>query len=243
MSSPGAPRLSVALEASTRSGSVAAALPGGPVHERVLDPERTHASDLLPALDGLLAELGTAPSDIDCVCVGTGPGSYTGLRVAVSLAHGMWRAGRTALVGVPSIEAELFRALEIGERGAALRDARGGRYTVGVYERDEHSMRTIETVRALYTEELCERLAPVRWPTEVRLFCEPAALRTLGALKVELPPLAELLPARAAAVLELGLSHLAEHGSMEPSEVLPLYLAPFAGASPGPPAGRKVQTR
>ena len=54
----------------------------------VLGGERPHACDLLPALEQLLARLGAAPADLATILVGTGPGSYTGLRVGVATALG-----------------------------------------------------------------------------------------------------------------------------------------------------------
>jgi phosphoglucosamine mutase len=71
--------LAVALETSTRAPSLAVRL-GEVTLEAELASARAHASDLLPTLERLLGELGASPRDIAAVVVGTGPGSYTGLR-------------------------------------------------------------------------------------------------------------------------------------------------------------------
>ncbi|MDE0893035.1 MAG: tRNA (adenosine(37)-N6)-threonylcarbamoyltransferase complex dimerization subunit type 1 TsaB, partial [Planctomycetota bacterium] len=83
--------LLVALESSTRSPSIAVYL-DGELHFEALDGDRPHASDLLPRLDAILGSLKISPRDITHVAVGTGPGSYTGLRVGIATAQGIARA-------------------------------------------------------------------------------------------------------------------------------------------------------
>lgn len=52
---------------------------------RSLGPAGRHAGDLLPALDALLREHGVAPTDLQQVYVSAGPGSFTGLRVGITV--------------------------------------------------------------------------------------------------------------------------------------------------------------
>ena len=72
----------VALETSSRPPSIAVQS-GGTTLAFSLEAGRRHASDLLGALESLLSELGQSPASIQAVIVGTGPGSYTGLRVGI----------------------------------------------------------------------------------------------------------------------------------------------------------------
>ena len=48
--------------------------------------ERNHSIGLLPHIQDLLARLQLKPKDLQSVAVGQGPGSYTGVRIAVSVA-------------------------------------------------------------------------------------------------------------------------------------------------------------
>lgn len=84
--------------------------------------EGRQASELLPRLLVLLARAGRELGDATAVAVGVGPGSFTGLRVSMSLAKGIALALRLPVVGVPSLgawlEAEPRAAAAIARAGA-----------------------------------------------------------------------------------------------------------------------------
>ena len=69
--------------------------------------EGRQASELLPRLLVLLARAGHDLHQATALAVGVGPGSYTGLRVSMSLAKGMALALSVPVVGIPSLEAWL----------------------------------------------------------------------------------------------------------------------------------------
>src|SRR5688572_13321424 len=118
-------RTEVALETSARAASVAVRH-AGEVRAARLAPERSHASDLFPRLAELFEALGAAPGAIESVFVGTGPGSYTGLRVGIATALGLARGSGAKLVGVPSGETLAYERLAPGREAAWLLDARSG---------------------------------------------------------------------------------------------------------------------
>ncbi|MCP9488972.1 MAG: tRNA (adenosine(37)-N6)-threonylcarbamoyltransferase complex dimerization subunit type 1 TsaB [Solirubrobacteraceae bacterium MAG38_C4-C5] len=83
-----------------------------------------HATQLLPLCNALLERAGLRFADLDRVAVGLGPGTFTGLRIAIATGHGLAHASGTGLVGVPTLE-----ALAAGADGAAVLavlDARRG---------------------------------------------------------------------------------------------------------------------
>lgn len=65
----------------------------------------THSEVLAPGIQGLLAESGTAGSDIDAIVVGVGPGPFTGLRVGIATARSLGFAWGTEVHGVMSLDA------------------------------------------------------------------------------------------------------------------------------------------
>jgi tRNA threonylcarbamoyladenosine biosynthesis protein TsaB len=67
--------------------------------------ERGHAQLLIPMLVDLLDEAGLKFSDIDRFAVTTGPGSFTGIRVALAAAHGLALGTGKPIVGVTVFEA------------------------------------------------------------------------------------------------------------------------------------------
>lgn len=64
-----------------------------------------HGTELLTLIDECLAAAGEALEDVGCVAVSIGPGSFTGLRVALATAKGLALGGGATLVGVPTLEA------------------------------------------------------------------------------------------------------------------------------------------
>ncbi|UKS25075.1 tRNA (adenosine(37)-N6)-threonylcarbamoyltransferase complex dimerization subunit type 1 TsaB [Paenibacillus sp. HWE-109] len=83
--------------------------------------ERNHSIGLLPHIQELLAKLDLKPQDLQSVAVGQGPGSYTGVRIAVSVAKTFaWSLGLD-LIGVSSLEAiALGGAAKDQQRGNGL---------------------------------------------------------------------------------------------------------------------------
>ena len=71
------------------------------------------------------AEAGVAREEIGCVCVGRGPGSFTGVRIALACAKGIASALEVGLVGVSSLDGVAWGAWAAGVRGtgAVVADA------------------------------------------------------------------------------------------------------------------------
>lgn len=81
----------VALETSTSAGSVAV-WKDGLVYEETQRIVGVHSERVLPAVARALDAVGVGAADVTDLVVGSGPGSFTGVRIAASLAKG-WVAG------------------------------------------------------------------------------------------------------------------------------------------------------
>ena len=90
-----------------------------------IEARRQSNTQLIPRIDALLAERGIARGDIACVCAGRGPGSFTGVRIAMATAKGIASALEVGLVGVSSLDAVAWGVWEFGARGevAVVADA------------------------------------------------------------------------------------------------------------------------
>lgn len=98
----------VALESASTDPSLALAGPDGVAFATDgWAGEGRQASELLPRLLVLLARAGRELGEATALAIGVGPGSFTGLRVSMSLAKGFALALRVPVVGVPSLEAWL----------------------------------------------------------------------------------------------------------------------------------------
>jgi len=78
-------------------------------------PARAHARRLLPLLEEALSEAGAGPGDLGAVVVGTGPGTFTGVRLGVATARALGFSLRIPVVGVSTLAALAAAALAGGE--------------------------------------------------------------------------------------------------------------------------------
>ncbi|MCA1570439.1 MAG: tRNA (adenosine(37)-N6)-threonylcarbamoyltransferase complex dimerization subunit type 1 TsaB [Chloroflexi bacterium] len=114
----------IAIDGASTDQSVALAAPDGElVAEDTWTSARRQSAELLPRILALLGD--RSLHDTTLVAVGTGPGSFTGLRVAMALAKGLSFGLRVPIIGVPSLgawlDAEPDAAAAVGRAGA--RDA------------------------------------------------------------------------------------------------------------------------
>lgn len=143
--------LILAIETSSRVGSVA--LASGPelLGETTFTAPLRHSAEIFPAIVDLLSQSGHRPSDLDQVHLSIGPGSFTGLRIAVAAAKAMHLANGVQIVAVDSLDtiaanvkdarlAEAFQSISQESSGpgrlATLLDAKRGQFYTAVYEYD-----------------------------------------------------------------------------------------------------------
>jgi tRNA threonylcarbamoyladenosine biosynthesis protein TsaB len=133
----------LALDTATEACS-AALLIDGDVHERFEIAPRAHARLVLPMLDGLLSEAGLKPAQLDAVAFGRGPGSFTGLRIAASVAQGIAFAADLPVLPVSTLAALARAALQAdaGRQVFAAIDARMNEIYWAAYAGDEQGMPT-----------------------------------------------------------------------------------------------------
>lgn len=124
----------LALECSTSRRSVAVARDGSPLAEASHSIGRD--TPLFGLIADVLARAGLTPTDLGCVTVGLGPGSYTGIRIAIAAAQGLDIAHPLRLLGIPSVEATALRARLLGLRGhtAVVTDAHRGECYLAEYD-------------------------------------------------------------------------------------------------------------
>ena len=94
----------LALESGGTSCSVALLDGHGGLSFQSADSGQSHSSQLLPMAEALLSDAGMTIADVDGVVVGIGPGSFTGLRIAVGVAQGLALGKACPVLGVSGFE-------------------------------------------------------------------------------------------------------------------------------------------
>lgn len=101
---------------------------------------RSHTRILLGFCDDVLGEAGAEPRDLGAIVVGTGPGTFTGVRIGIATARAMALSLDIPVVGVSTLAALAAAATETVETTAPIIvpvvDARRGQLFAGVYSRD-----------------------------------------------------------------------------------------------------------
>lgn len=93
----------LAIETSARIGSVALVEEGQLLLEDQFPHGLQHAAEMIPRIDRLCRNLGWTPRDLAELYVSAGPGSFTGLRIGITLAKTLAFATGAKVVAVPSV--------------------------------------------------------------------------------------------------------------------------------------------
>ena len=101
------PRI-VAIETSSRVGSVAIGLGPDMLERLTFGAELNHAVELLPAMDQLTCRQGWPAGGVDHLYVSAGPGSFTGLRIGITVARALALAEVVYQLGWQLAEANQF---------------------------------------------------------------------------------------------------------------------------------------
>lgn len=123
----------LALDSSTSMGSVAVGADGRVLAEVSLSVSGGHSSALMPAVEYAMRSAGLAPADLTAIIVGSGPGSFTGLRIAGATAKGMVHALRIPLLAYSSLLATAAPFASRGGAVCAIFDARGRDVFAAIY--------------------------------------------------------------------------------------------------------------
>src|SRR5437763_630298 len=93
----------LAIETSGRVGSVALVQDGAVLAEDEFPHGLKHAAEMIPRIDRLCRAMDWRPNDLQEVYVSAGPGSFTGLRIGITLAKSLSLATGARLIAVPTV--------------------------------------------------------------------------------------------------------------------------------------------
>lgn len=130
----------LALDTSNKTLSVAVELTDGTIIEQTIENTLQHSVLLMPTIEAVFKEAGITAKDLTKVVVAEGPGSYTGLRIGVTVAKTLAKSLGIPLVGVSSLDVflpDLASTVKVGEIIVPFFDARRGNiFAVGYQKTD-----------------------------------------------------------------------------------------------------------
>ncbi len=225
----------LALETATSACTVAVVDGDDVKAELSLQVPRAHSTRLMPLIVQAIGESGIAKGDLEAIAVGTGPGSFTGLRIGLATAKGLAFALDKPCVGVPTLKAMAYGTGAQMGLVVPMLDAKRGDVYAAVYaagDRDPATWAELLPPTHISVERLGEEVQNLRtglrhtWQF-VTLCGDVAAAYAdrlgLGEDVVRLAPPGVLMP-RGWAVAAVGRSLLEKGQGTDPDALTPLYL-------------------
>ncbi len=102
------------IDTSTRHGAVGLWRDAGLVRIAAWTSPHNHTSELMPAVEAVLAGAGATPSEIQGIAVAHGPGGFSALRAGLGVAKGLAFALSVPAVGVSTLEATAYPYRDVG---------------------------------------------------------------------------------------------------------------------------------
>ncbi|OCS82453.1 tRNA (adenosine(37)-N6)-threonylcarbamoyltransferase complex dimerization subunit type 1 TsaB [Caryophanon tenue] len=124
----------LAIETANAPLSVAVVSDGKVIAELTQHNKTTHSIGAMPAVEQVLQMAKLTPADIDVIAVSEGPGSYTGVRIGVTIAKTLAWTLRKPLIGVSSLQALAANASLFGGLICPIVDARRQHVYTALYE-------------------------------------------------------------------------------------------------------------
>ncbi len=133
----------LAIDSSTEACSVALSVDGAKFVEYQLAP-RKHAELLLPMVDATLSKAGIRLNDLDAIACCVGPGAFTGLRIAISMAQSLAYAAGKPCIAISSLQLLAAAAFEGNQSKICLAsiDARMNEVYFGAFKRNSEGLPT-----------------------------------------------------------------------------------------------------
>ncbi len=212
----------VAIDTATRYASLALHDGARVRVEHTWESPRRHTVEFLPRLVSALEQLGLGAEHLSGVAVTRGPGSFTGLRVGLSVAKGLALARGLPLIGVPTLDVTAAAQWRDRRPLCTVLQAGRRRICVAIYRWRKGEWRARQEPRLTTWSALAEETSS---PT---LFCGEIdaagaeVLASLGELAVPLPAATNLR--RAGFLAQLAWPRLNRGESDDPATLAPLYL-------------------
>ena len=215
----------LALDTSTNTASIALVREERLVAELTWDVGQRHSAELLQRLDWLLETADVKPADLTEVAVATGPGSFNGVRVALTVAKSLCFALGARLSAVSTLDVAAWGYASMGDPVWALLDAGRGEVYAAEYSSpstDSANWSPVDGYLVITPQELAQRISGRA------LFCGEWRAETQATLREALGERAcfapQLSTRRAAWLAELASTRLRSGRVENPATIEPLYL-------------------
>lgn len=181
-----------------------------------------HTTELAPALSGLLSRSNLTINNVSALGVAIGPGSFTSLRVGLSLAKGIALARRLPVIGVPTMDIIAAAQPESSHPLAVMVRAGRSRVALGWYNHEDGKWQTNGELRGATVDEIADEIETPTCVAGELTVEERARLARKRANVLLAPPL--LCVRRPSILADLAWTRWKENQVNDAASLAPIYL-------------------
>lgn len=148
----------LAIDTSTYTLGVALSEGEQVLGEYITTLNKNHSLRVMPAIEALMKECDVKPADLEKIVVAKGPGSYTGVRIGVTIAKTLAWSLNIPLASVSSLAVLAAAARFAPAYIAPLLDARRGRVYTGLYRLEDGKLENVKEDQNIALKEWCCQL-------------------------------------------------------------------------------------
>ena len=134
------------------------------IGEYTTNLKKNHSVRVMPAIETLLRDCDTSPKELTKIVVAQGPGSYTGVRIGVTIAKTLAWTLKIPLSAVSSLEVLAANGRYFNGLVSPLFDARRGQIYTGLYEIENNALNTVMEDCNILSSEWAIRLKELKRP-------------------------------------------------------------------------------
>jgi tRNA threonylcarbamoyladenosine biosynthesis protein TsaB len=139
------------------------------IFDRFMIVPREHTTKILPSVEEVLAEAKIKLSDLDAIAYGRGPGSFTGVRIGISIAQGLAFGLEKKVIGISTLQAmaqKIYKKTLVKEVYCAI-DARMGEVYFAHYQLNNDVMELLGEEVVIKPADLIEKMITVTEDAEL----------------------------------------------------------------------------
>ena len=213
----------LAIDTATRLAGLALYDHGQTWAEEIWHSAMTHTVELMPRIQRMLNTYQVAAESLAGIGVSLGPGSFTGLRIGLAAAKGMALPYRLPLIGVPTLDVEVYPFQDAGQPVWGVIQAGRRRIAVACYEVVEGSWSQAVLPVLTTFEGLCELATePAVFTGEIDEQGASVLRERLG--RAAFIPSPAMRLRRPACLAELAVMRLSRANADDIANLTPIYL-------------------
>ena len=217
----------LAVDSTAQTASISICNDKKPIALYSINSGLNHSETLLPMIENALKNAKMSIQDIDMFAISAGPGSFTGVRIGVSLIKGLAFGKGKKCIGVSTLEALAYNMIGFNGIICAVMDARREQVYTALFRSDGTGIERICDDRALSIGELEQELEKVRRDGEKIYICGDGYELVKSHIKTVLCDTPELLREQNAySTAQAALMKYSENidGDYSDKELKPIYL-------------------